>query len=63
MIAKSKVCFKHMTKKKVFHHKPMHYERMSFIARYVYTHEDFVIVTEAPQCIRQDTDDKRIIYE
>ncbi len=24
--------------------------RMSFIARYVYTQEEFVIVTEAPQC-------------
>ncbi len=33
--------------------------RMSFIARYVYTYEEFVIVTEAPQCNRmtgQDTD-------
>ncbi len=37
---------------------------MSFIARYVYTYEEFVIVTEAPQCIRmtatgQDTDNKK----
>ncbi len=37
--------------------------RMSFIARYVYTHEEFVIVTEAPQCNRktatgQDNDNK-----
>ncbi len=37
--------------------------RMSFIARYVYTYEDFVLVTEAPQCnrmtvTRQDTDNK-----
>ncbi len=44
--------------------------RMSFIARYVYTYEEFVIVTEAPQCNRmtaqdrsQDTDNKRIIYK
>ncbi len=40
---------------------------MSFIARYVYTYEEFVVVTEAPQCIRmtatwQDTDNKIIIY-
>ncbi len=38
--------------------------RMSFIARYVYTYEEFVIVTEAPQCNRmtatgQDTDNKK----
>ncbi len=37
--------------------------RMSVIARYVYTYEEFVIVTEAPQCNRmtatgQDTDNK-----
>ncbi len=37
---------------------------MSFIARYVYKHEEFVIVTEAPQCKRktatgQDTDNKK----
>ncbi len=42
--------------------------RMSFIARYVYTYEEFVIVTEAPQSNRmtatgQDTDNKRIIYK
>ncbi len=35
--------------------------RMSFIARYVYTYKEFVLVTEAPQCDRmtetgQDTD-------
>ncbi len=40
---------------------------MSFIARYVYTYEEFVVVPEAPQCIRmtatwQDTDNKIIIY-
>ncbi len=38
--------------------------RMSFIARYVYTYKEFVIVTEAPQCNRmtateQDTDNKK----
>ncbi len=38
--------------------------RMSFIARYVYTYEEFVLVTEAPQCnrmiaTRQDTDNKK----
>ncbi len=27
-------------------------ERMSFIARYVYTDGEFVLVTEAPQCDR-----------
>ncbi len=27
-------------------------ERISFIARYVYTYEEFVIVKEAPQCNR-----------
>ncbi len=32
--------------------------RMNFIARYVYTHEEFVIVTEAPQT-GQDTDNKK----
>ncbi len=37
--------------------------RMSFIARYVYTYEEFVLVTEAPQCdrmtvTRQDTDNQ-----
>ncbi len=37
---------------------------MSFIARYVYTYKEFVIVTEAPQCNRmtatgQDTDNKK----
>ncbi len=37
------------------------------MARYVYTYEEFVIVTEAPQCSRmtvtgQDTDNKRTIY-
>ncbi len=37
---------------------------MSFIARYVYTYEEFVLVTEAPQCnrmiaTRQDTDNKK----
>ncbi len=37
--------------------------RISFIARYVYTYEEFVVVTEAPQCnrmtaTRQDTDNK-----
>ncbi len=36
--------------------------------RYVYTYEEFVIVTEAPQCNRmtaagQDTDNKRTIYK
>ncbi len=41
--------------------------RMSFIARYVYTYEEFVVVPEAPQCIRmtatwQDTDNKIILY-
>ncbi len=39
---------------------------MSFIARYGYTYEEFVLVTEAPQCNRmtatgQDTDNKKII--
>ncbi len=38
------------------------------LARYVYTYEEFVIVTEAPQCNRmtatgQDTDNKRTIYK
>ena len=36
---------------------------MSFIARYVYTYEEFVFVTEAPQCNRmteQKTHNKRI---
>ncbi len=37
--------------------------RIGFIGRYVYTYEEFVIVTEALQCNRmtatgQDTDDK-----
>ncbi len=41
---------------------------MSFIARYVYTYKEFVIVTEAPQCNRmtatgQDTDNKKNIYK
>ncbi len=41
---------------------------MSFIARYVYTDGEFVLVTEAPQCDRmtvtgQNTDDKRTIYK
>ncbi len=40
----------------------------ALLARYVYTFEEFVIVTEAPQCNRmtatgQDTDDKIIIYK
>ncbi len=40
----------------------------ALLARYVYTYEEFVIVTEAPQCNRmtatgQDTDDKIIIYK
>ncbi len=40
----------------------------ALLARYVYTYEEFVIVTEAPQCNRmtatgQDTDNKRIIYK
>ncbi len=38
------------------------------LSRYIYTYEEFVIVTEAPQCNRmtvtgQDTDNKRIIYK
>ncbi len=38
----------------------------ALLARYVYTYEEFVIVTEAPQCNRmtatgQDTDNKRTI--
>ncbi len=37
--------------------------RMTFIARYVYTYKELVIVTEAPQCNRNtatgpDTDNK-----
>ncbi len=43
---------------------------MSFIARYVYTNEEFVSVTEAPRCdrmtvTRQDTDNKKnnILYK
>ncbi len=37
------------------------------MARYVYTYEEFFIVTEASQCNRmtvagQDTDNKRTIY-
>ncbi len=37
---------------------------MSFIARYVYTYEEFVFMTEAPQCNRmtvtgQNTDNKK----
>ncbi len=41
--------------------------KWALLARYVYTYEEFVIVTEAPQCNRmtatgQDTDNKRIIY-
>ncbi len=51
------------------------YERMNenewegaLLARDVYTYEEFVKVTDAPQCNRmtatgQDTDDKRIIYK
>ncbi len=40
----------------------------ALLARYVYTYEEFVIVTEAPQCNRmtatgQDTDNKKIIYK
>ncbi len=40
----------------------------ALLARYVYTYEDFVIVTKAPQCNRmtatgQDTDNKRTIYK
>ncbi len=40
----------------------------ALLARYVYTYEEFAIVTEAPQCnrmtvTRQDTDNKRIIYK
>ncbi len=40
--------------------------RMSFISRYVYTYNEFVIVTEAPQCNRktatgQDIDNKKNI--
>ncbi len=39
--------------------------RISFIARYVYTYEEFVLVPEAPQCDRmietgQETDNKKI---
>ncbi len=39
----------------------------ALLARYVYTYEEFVIVTEAPQCNRmtatgQDTDNKREQY-
>ncbi len=39
---------------------------MSFIARCVYTYEEFVLVTEAPHCnrmtvTRQDTDNKNNI--
>ncbi len=43
--------------------------KMSFIlARYVYTYEEFVIVTEAPQCNRmtvtgEDTVNKRTMYK
>ncbi len=38
--------------------------RMSFLARYVCTYEEFVLVTVAPQCDRmtatgQDTDNKK----
>ncbi len=40
----------------------------ALLARYVYTYEEFVIETEAPQCNRmtatgQDTDNKRILYK
>jgi len=43
-------------------------KRERIIARYAYTYEEFVIVTEAPQCNRmtatgQDTDNKIIIYK
>ncbi len=39
--------------------------RISFIARYVYTYEEFVLVIEAPQCdrmtvTRQDTDNTKL---
>ncbi len=39
--------------------------KKSFIARYVYTYEEFDLVTEAPQCNRmtatgQDTDNTKI---
>ncbi len=34
--------------------------RMSFIVQVVYTYEECVIVTEAPQCNRTGTDNKRI---
>ncbi len=42
---------------------PQERMRMSFISRYVYTYEEFVIVTEAPQSNKmtatgQDTDNK-----
>ncbi len=41
---------------------------MSFIARYVCTYEEFVLVTVAPQFDRmtvtgQDTDNKKIMYK
>ncbi len=40
----------------------------ALLTRYVYTYEEFVIVTEAPQCNRmtatgQDTDNKITIYK
>ncbi len=46
----------------------MRMREWALLARYAYTYEEFVIVTEAPQCNRmtttgQDTDNKRIIYK
>ncbi len=46
-----------------------HYMReWALLARYVYTYEEFVIVTEAPQCnwmtaTGQDIDNNRAIYK
>jgi len=34
--------------------------RMSFIARYIYTYEELVFVTEAPQCDRTKNKLKRL---
>ncbi len=44
------------------------YKPLLAYIRYIYTYEEFVILTEAPRCnrmtaTRQDTDDKRIIYK
>ncbi len=44
------------------------YKPLLAYIHYIYTYEEFVIVTEAPRCNRmtatgQDTDDKRIIYK